>query len=85
MNYLALFDCDGTLVDSQANICIAMEHAFAAEGISTPPRSAIRRIVGLSVFEAVCALMPDADETVQSKMAEAYKHSFFELRAHFVA
>ncbi len=80
MNYLALFDCDGTLVDSQANICMAMEHAFAANSIVAPPRSDIRRIVGLSVFEAVCALMPNADEAVQSKMAEGYKQAFFDLR-----
>ena len=25
---LAIFDCDGTLVDSQANICAACEEAF---------------------------------------------------------
>jgi phosphoglycolate phosphatase len=80
MNYLALFDCDGTLVDSQANICMAMEHAFAANAIAAPPRSDIRRIVGLSVFEAVCALMPDADEAAQSRMAEGYKQAFFDLR-----
>jgi phosphoglycolate phosphatase len=80
MNYLALFDCDGTLVDSQANICMAMEHAFTASGISPPLRSDIRRIVGLSVFEAVCALMPDADEAAQSRMAEGYKQAFFDLR-----
>ena len=28
MTRLAVFDCDGTLVDSQANICRAMEEAF---------------------------------------------------------
>ena len=27
---LALFDCDGTLVDGQAGICNAMDAAFAA-------------------------------------------------------
>jgi phosphoglycolate phosphatase len=80
MNYLALFDCDGTLVDSQANICMAMEHAFAAHNIVPPPRNDIRRIVGLSVFEAVCALMPDANETVHTKMAKAYKQAFHDLR-----
>ncbi len=80
MNRLALFDCDGTLVDSQANICMAMENAFAINEIVAPPRNAIRRIVGLSVFEAVCALMPQADAAAQTKMAEAYKQSFFDLR-----
>jgi len=27
---LAIFDCDGTLVDSQADICAAMDAAFKA-------------------------------------------------------
>jgi len=31
---LAIFDCDGTLVDSQANICMAMEHAFKKRACS---------------------------------------------------
>ena len=31
-NRLAIFDCDGTLVDSQANICRAMELCFERAG-----------------------------------------------------
>ncbi len=80
MTFLALFDCDGTLVDSQANICMAMEHAFAALGMLAPPRSQIRRIVGLSVFEAASALIPNADEEVRSALAEQYKSAFHALR-----
>jgi phosphoglycolate phosphatase-like HAD superfamily hydrolase len=53
---LAVFDCDGTLVDSQANICRAMEDAFLLADIPAPPRAAIRRIVGLSLVEAIRAL-----------------------------
>ncbi len=29
---LAVFDCDGTLVDGQADVCWAMERAFARAG-----------------------------------------------------
>ena len=36
-NRLALFDCDGTLVDSQHNICAAMEACFAAAGLAPGP------------------------------------------------
>ena len=39
---LALFDSDGRLVDSQADICTAMEAAFAGEGLTPPDRHAIR-------------------------------------------
>jgi phosphoglycolate phosphatase len=80
MTFLALFDCDGTLVDSQANICMAMEDAFAALELPAPPRSRIRRIVGLSVFEAASALIPDAARDVQTQLSEEYKSAFHALR-----
>ncbi len=77
---LAIFDCDGTLVDSQANICMAMEHAFMEHQMVPPPRSAIRRIVGLSLFEIMRELLPEADEAQQRLMAEAYRDSYLKLR-----
>lgn len=38
---LAIFDCDGTLVDSQADICAAMEAAFAAAGLLPDRKSVV--------------------------------------------
>ncbi len=81
MTRLAVFDCDGTLVDSQANICRAMEAAFAGAGLAPPPREAIRRIVGLSLVEAVAALLPEADAALHRTLALDYKHAFQRLRA----
>jgi len=77
---LAVFDCDGTLVDIQANICRAMEEAFAIASIPAPPRSAIRRIVGLSLVEAIRVLLPAADDAQHRRMAADYKAAFFDLR-----
>ncbi len=80
MNRLALFDCDGTLVDSQHNICLAMEDAFARAGMTPPPRSATRRVVGLSLVPAMQALLPDADAALHLALAEDYKNAFHRLR-----
>jgi len=80
-NRLALFDCDGTLVDSQANICLSMEEAFLLAGLEAPSRDAIRRIIGLSVVEAVAALSPQLDDARHRALAEDYKSAFFRLRA----
>ncbi|RDE06190.1 HAD-IA family hydrolase [Sphingomonas aracearum] len=80
MNRLALFDCDGTLVDSQANICLAMEQAFADAGLPPPPRAAVRRIVGLSLVEAIAVLLPDAEASFHRELAATYKQIFFALR-----
>ena len=80
MKKLAIFDCDGTLVDSQANICLAMEHAFDQAGMNPPSRHATRRIVGLSLVEAMRVLLPDAGAEVHTEMAERYKASYLVLR-----
>jgi phosphoglycolate phosphatase len=77
---LAIFDCDGTLVDSQANICLAMEHAFDEVGMTPPSRHATRRIVGLSLVEAMRVLLPEAKEDLHREMAERYKASYLILR-----
>ena len=80
MNRLAIFDCDGTLVDSQANICLAMEHCFVRAGLDAPPRERTRRVVGLSLVEAMQAMLPEAEPHVHVGLAEDYKYAFQRLR-----
>jgi len=77
---LAIFDCDGTLVDGQANICVAMEAAFDRAALVPPPRPAIRRIVGLSLVEALAILLPAADAVEHQRLAIAYKDEYARLR-----
>lgn len=73
---LAVFDCDGTLVDGQASICEAMELAFTAAALPAPARNEIRRIVGLSLPQAIRLLAPDASGEQQGRAVEAYKDAF---------
>lgn len=79
-NKLALFDCDGTLIDSQANICMAMEHAFEQMNLAPPPRNEIRHIVGLSLVEAAAHLRPSESDVFHRELAQHYKQSFYALR-----
>jgi len=79
---LAIFDCDGTMVDSQANICQAMETAFLDEALPPPDHHRVRRIVGLSILEAVRALAPELDADRQLRLAEGYKAVFQRLRSN---
>ncbi len=81
-NKLALFDCDGTLLDSQANICMAMERAFELMDLPPPPRSEIRHIVGLSLVEAAAHLMPHKNNMFHRELAEHYKQSFYAMRGN---
>jgi phosphoglycolate phosphatase len=80
VNRLAIFDCDGTLVDSQANICLAMEECFVGAGLQAPPRERIRRVVGLSLVEAMRAMLPEAGPDRHAALAEDYKIVFQALR-----
>lgn len=78
---LAVFDCDGTLVDSQANILRAMEEGFRQLRLAPPAPEAVRRIVGLSLTEAAAALLPEADGDTHRRLADAYRSAFQQLRA----
>ena len=73
---LALFDCDGTLVDGQAGVCNAMEAAFADAGLPAPDRYQVRRIVGLSLPQAIRLLTPNSNEQLCGQIDAAYRERF---------
>ena len=78
---LAVFDCDGTLIDSQINIIRAMEQSFQRHALPAPDPHAVRRVVGLSLVESMQVLMPGADHDLHLSMANDYKTAFQRLRA----
>jgi phosphoglycolate phosphatase len=78
---IVIFDCDGTLVDSQANIIAAMTDSFERNGLVPPDHHSIRRSVGLSLVETMRVLLPDAAHDLHLHLAEDYKQAFFRLRA----
>jgi phosphoglycolate phosphatase len=78
---LALFDVDGTLIDSQDVIAAAMDAAFAAIDRATPDRAAVLSIVGLSLPVAVARLAPDLTEAAVDRAVAAYKDAFVAARA----
>ncbi len=74
---LVIFDCDGTLVDSQHRIVAAMTDAFAAEGMPAPAREEVTGVVGLSLDWAIARLVPDGNDTAMiERLSEAYKEAF---------
>jgi phosphoglycolate phosphatase len=74
---LAIFDCDGTLVDSGATIRAALEQAFGAHGLECPPLEVTKKVIGLSLMEAMASLVPDGDH---SALTQTYKDAFFAMR-----
>lgn len=77
---LALFDVDGTLIDSQRFILAAMRAAFAELGRPAPEEAAIRAIIGLSLRDAAGALDPTLSEAETGDIAELYKRAFIRIR-----
>ncbi|MEM6971755.1 MAG: HAD-IA family hydrolase [Pseudomonadota bacterium] len=78
---LAIFDVDGTLIDSQALILRAMEGAHAEVGVAMPPRDTVLSIVGLSLEIAFMTLHPGLQRPVLARLVSAYKSTFSRLRA----
>jgi phosphoglycolate phosphatase len=77
---LAIFDIDGTLVDSQAHIAAAMDHAHDVAGIERRSRERVLEIVGLSLPEAFDRLHPALTEAARNALVLAYKEAFSALR-----
>ena len=77
---LVIFDCDGTLVDSQHMICAAMSRAYAAHKLPVPERDTMLSIVGLSLIEAFTHLGRGDAQFPVASLAEHYRLAFHALR-----
>ncbi len=80
---LIIFDCDGTIIDSQDIIIRAMVMAFDTSGLPKPSDDAVRGIIGLSLEEAVstvAALPEKQNREMLPRLVEGYKQAFVALR-----
>jgi len=80
VNRLAIFDCDGTLVDSGANIYAALRTSLEGNGLDVPPPEVCRRVIGLSLVEAIATLLPELPPEQHVHLAEDYKRAFMAMR-----
>lgn len=78
---LALFDLDGTLIDSRSMIAASLSAAFESEGLTPPDTTRMLSVVGLSLVEAMRHLLPDEPAARHARMAEIYKQAFWTFRA----
>ena len=80
MNRLAVFDCDGTLVDSAGPIYAATAETFREHGLGDPDPAICRKVIGLGLVEAMAAMMPESDHAMHVELAESYKGHFHRAR-----
>jgi len=76
---LAIWDMDGTIVDSRDVIQTAMERTFETLGLAPPAYDETRKTIGLGLLEACRILAPDYDNI--EHLAETYKQAFLARRS----
>jgi phosphoglycolate phosphatase len=81
MTRLIVFDCDGTLVDSQHLIVAAARQAFAAEGLPPPAAADVHEVIGLSLELAIKVLRPAAPAALLARLVEGYRAAWRALRS----
>jgi len=79
---LAIFDVDGTLVDSREIIHRAINRAFQRAGLDETSYDKVRMIVGLELTEAMLYLTPN-DYPAENipELAGFYRQAFVQMRA----
>jgi phosphoglycolate phosphatase len=72
---LVVFDCDGTLVDSQHGIRACMIEACRGAGLAEPGPEAIRKVIGPSLEHAIRLLFPDCEAAAHEDLAVRYRRA----------
>jgi phosphoglycolate phosphatase len=73
---LAIWDVDGTLVDSRRSIFAAASAAYAKQGLPLPTYDEVRQIVGMSLVEGIAAISPQMPQERIEAIAQAYREAF---------
>jgi len=76
---LAIWDMDGTIVDSREVIQTAMVRSFESHGLTPPTYDDTRQIVGLALREAIEMLAPE--DVDLNALTTSYKEAFVARRA----
>ena len=77
---LAVFDCDGTLVDSLAGIDAVMHEAFARHGFPGPGADDVRGFIGLELEAVIKGLLTGMGPEVHENVAASYREISDERR-----
>ena len=78
---LAVFDVDGTLIDSRSSIFRAAVEAAHAINIDPPTYDDVRAIVGVSLFDALAMMRPDLDSETIALYTHEFQQAFLRFHA----
>ena len=74
---LLVFDWDGTVMDSTANIVACMRQSLLDIGAGEISEEAMRGTIGLGFAETLERLLPGASAEMGERMVERYRHHWF--------
>jgi phosphoglycolate phosphatase len=73
---LIVFDWDGTLMDSTSTIVRCIQSAARDLGLPVPHDSQAAYVIGLTLPDAMRAVLPDVDPHYHPKMVERYRYHY---------
>ena len=73
---MIVFDWDGTLCDSVAQIVAAVQQSAAGMGLEPPSDEAAANIIGLGLREAMARLYPEIPRDDLTAMIKAYSATY---------
>ena len=71
-----VFDWDGTLMDSTATIVKCIQASAKDLGLPIPDDRAASYVIGLSLSDAMQAVLPDVDPKYYPRMVERYRYHY---------
>ncbi|MCX7603083.1 MAG: HAD-IA family hydrolase [Bryobacteraceae bacterium] len=77
---LYLFDVDGTLVDSAADICSAVREALAEAGVDGLSDVYLRSFIGHHLFELFSEVLPGSTCEQQERLLQRYRQIYLARR-----
>lgn len=75
-----IFDWDGTLLDSTAQITESIQAACLELGLPEPSRNTARNVIGMGLLDAMRTICPIADDKEQVLLVEAYQKHYVKKR-----
>ena len=73
---LIVFDWDGTLMDSTSTIVKCIQASARDLGLPVPGEDAASHVIGLGLYEAMQAVLPNVDPKYYPRMVERYRYHF---------
>ena len=77
---LYLFDVDGTLVDSAADICGAVRQALAEAGVDSLPEDYLRSFIGHHLFDLFREVLPESTQQDHERLLARYRAIYLARR-----